>query len=417
MQYISSLSNISASFPKRLALMGSTGTIGSNALQVVRESREYFHAYALAGGKNIQKLAQQANEFQPPYLAVLQKEDIPGLKALLKNGYHPTIVHGKQGYKEISSLPEIDIVLSAQVGAAGLSATVSAVNAGKHVALANKESLVLAGAYIRRLAYAKNAAVIPVDSEHYALFQCLAPHFQSSQSLQRQTALTHIPQNLILTASGGPFYGKDLEFLQRVSVEDALRHPNWKMGAKITIDSATLMNKGLEVIEACHLYGVQLAQVDVVVHPQSVVHSLVSWQDGSVTAQLAVPDMKLPICAAFSYPRMLTQKNNSMPSLDLTAQSLSFDKPNRDLFPCLDLACQAYKDNLCIELNAANEIAVERFLNKEISFLQIPRLIHAMLDHAAKLDKLPLLSSAPDTVLGQIEERDLHIRKLAQTWH
>ncbi len=416
MQYISSLSNISASFPKRLALMGSTGTIGTNALNVVRESKEYFRVYALAGGKNIQKLAQQANEFQPPYLAVLQEEDIPELKTLLKSGYRPVIVCGKQGYKEISSLPEIDIVLSAQVGAAGLSATVSAVSAGKHVALANKESLVLAGAYIRQLAYAKNAAIIPVDSEHYALFQCLAPHFQTG-GIQSQTALKHMPKSLILTASGGPFHGKDLEYLQHVSVEDALKHPNWKMGAKITIDSATLMNKGLEVIEACHLYGVQLAQVDVVVHPQSVVHSLVSWQDGSVTAQLAVPDMKLPICAAFSYPRMLTQKNNSMPSLDLTAQSLSFDKPNRTLFPCLDLACQAYGDNLSIELNAANEIAVERFLNKEIGFLQIPLLIRAMLDQAAKLDKLPLLSSAPDTVLAQIEERDSYIRSLAKAWH
>lgn len=415
MQYISPLSNISASFPKRLALMGSTGTIGTNALNVIRESREFFQAYALAGGKNIQKLAEQANEFKPPYLAVLNETDIAPLKAMLN--YSPAIVHGKQGYKELSSLPEIDIVLSAQVGAAGLAATVSAVNAGKHVALANKESLVLAGEYLRRLAYAKNAAIIPVDSEHYALFQCLAPHFQSSQTVQNKSALTHIPQNLILTASGGPFHGKSHDFLKHVSVEDALKHPNWKMGAKITIDSATLMNKGLEVIEACHLYGVELARVDVAVHPQSVVHSLVSWQDGSVTAQLAVPDMKLPICAAFSYPLMLTQKNNSMPSLDLTAQILSFDKPNKILFPCLDLACKAFEENLCIELNAANEIAVARFLNREISFLQIPELILAMLEHAKKLDKLPLLSSSTDMLLQLIEERDLHIRTLAQNWH
>lgn len=406
MQYISSLSGICASFPRRLALLGSTGTIGGSALSVVRESREYFHVYALAGAKNIQKLAQQANEFTPPYLAVLYEQDIPQLKALLKPGYSPVILHGKQGYKEISSLPEVDTVLSAQVGASGLAATVSAVNAGKHVALANKESLVLAGAYIRSLAYAKNAAVIPVDSEHYALFQCLAPHTNTAQNVK----------NLILTASGGPFHGKSREFLHHVGIEDALKHPNWKMGAKITIDSATLMNKGLEVIEACHLYGISLEQVDVAVHPQSVVHSLAAWQDGSVTAQLAVPDMKLPICAAFSYPLMLTQKNNSMPSLDLTAQILSFEKPDRTNFPCLDLAYQAYRDNLCIELNAANEIAVERFLAKEIAFLQIPQLIEAMLNQAAKLDRLSLAAGTPDKVLQQIEERDMHIRTIAKTW-
>lgn len=406
MRYISSLSGIAPSFPRRLAIMGSTGTIGTNALNVIRESKEYFSVYALAGGRNIQKLAQQANEFLPPYLAVLQDKDIPQLKTLLKTGYNPVIVHGKQGYKEISALPEIDMVLSAQSGASGLSATISAVNAGKHVALANKESLVLAGEYIRHLAYAKNSAIIPVDSEHYALFQCLTP----------SSGLCQPVKTLILTASGGPFYGKNQEFLQNVTVEDALKHPNWKMGAKITVDSASLMNKGLEVIEACHLYGVSLDQIDVAVHTQSIVHSLVAWQDGSVTAQLAVPDMKLPICAAFSYPLMLAQKNNSMPSLDLTAQILSFDKPDRKNFPCLDLACQAYNDNLCIELNAANEIAVERFLAKEIGFVQIPQLIEAMLGYAAKLEKLSLTAGTPDMVLQQIEERDMHIRRLAKNW-
>lgn len=407
MQYISPLSCIIPSFPRKLALMGSTGTIGTNALNVIRESKKYFSVYALAGGRNIQKLAQQANEFLPPYLAVLQDKDIPQLKKLLKTGYNPVIIHGKQGYKEISALPEIDMVLSAQTGASGLAATISAVSAGKHVALANKESLVLAGGYIRHLASAKNSAIIPVDSEHYALFQCLNPSSGHCQPVK----------TLILTASGGPFYGKNQEFLQNVTVEDALKHPNWKMGAKITIDSASLMNKGLEVIEACHLYGVSLDQIDVAVHTQSIVHSLVAWQDGSVTAQLAVPDMKLPICAAFSYPLMLTQKNNSMPSLDLTAQILSFDKPDRKNFPCLDLAYQAYQDNLCIELNAANEIAVERFLAKEIGFVQIPQLIEAMLGHAAKLEKLSLTDGTPDTVLQQIEERDMHIRRLAKNWH
>lgn len=407
MQYISPLHTISPVYPKKIALMGSTGTIGTNALTVIRESKDFFKVFALAGGKNIQKLAEQANEFLPPVLGLQFEEDIPKLKELLVPNYNPVILQGKKGYSEISSMPEADIVLSAQVGAAGLSATMSAVNAGKHVALANKESLVLAGSYLRQLAYAKDTSIIPVDSEHYALFQCLATHLSEADNVK----------SLILTASGGPFRDKSREFLEHVTVEDALRHPNWKMGAKITIDSATLMNKGLEVIEASHLYGADLSQVDVVVHPQSVVHSLVAWQDGSITAQLAVPDMKLPIGAAFAYPNMLTQKNNSVAALDLTKQSLNFYTPNKELFPCLDLAYQAVNQNCCIELNAANEIAVERFLQKDISFLQIPQLIADMLDYAAKLERISLLAYTPATALEIIEERDTQIRRQAKNWH
>lgn len=407
MQYISPLHTISPVYPKKIALMGSTGTIGTNALTVIRESKDFFKVFALAGGKNIQKLAEQANEFLPPVLGLQFEEDIPKLKELLVPNYNPVILQGKKGYSEISSMPEADIVLSAQVGAAGLSATMSAVNAGKHVALANKESLVLAGSYLRQLAYAKDTSIIPVDSEHYALFQCLATHFSEADNVK----------SLILTASGGPFRDKSREFLEHVTVEDALRHPNWKMGAKITIDSATLMNKGLEIIEASHLYGADLSQVDVVVHPQSVVHSLVAWQDGSITAQLAVPDMKLPIGAAFAYPNMLTQKNNSVAALDLTKQSLNFYTPNKELFPCLDLAYQAVNQNCCIELNAANEIAVERFLQKDISFLQIPQLIADMLDYAAKLERISLLAYTPATALEIIEERDTQIRRQAKNWH
>lgn len=407
MQYISPLHSISPAYPKKIALMGSTGTIGTNALTVIRESREFFTVFALAGGKNIQKLAEQANEFLPPVLALQFEEDIPKFKELLIPAYKPLILHGKHGYSEISSMAEVDIVLSAQVGAAGLSATMSAVNAGKHVALANKESLVLAGSYLRQLAYAKKTSIIPVDSEHYALFQCLASHFAEADTVK----------SLILTASGGPFRDKDREFLEHVTVEDALKHPNWKMGAKITIDSATLMNKGLEVIEASHLYGVDLNQIEVVIHPQSVIHSLVAWQDGSITAQLAVPDMKLPIGAAFAYPTMLTQKNNSVATLDLTKQGLNFYAPNKELFPCLDLAYQAVHENRCIELNAANEIAVERFLHNDIQFLQIPKLIADMLDYASKLEKISLLASSPADALEIIEERDTQIRSQAKLWH
>ena len=406
MEYISPLS-LETHFPKRLALMGSTGTIGTNALKIIQHSKEFFEVYALAGGKNIEKLAEQANEFEPKFLAVQLEEDVNKLKTLLKPNYKPEILFGKQGYGILSSLSDIDMVLSAQVGASGIDATISAVNAGKQVALANKESLVLAGSYIRQLAHQKNAHIIPVDSEHYALFQCLAPHKNTEKNVKK----------LILTASGGPFHGKDKNFLENVQVEDALKHPNWKMGAKITIDSATLMNKGLEVIEACHLYGVPLQDIDVLVHQQSIVHSLVAWNDGSITAQLAVPDMKLPICAAFSFPKMLKQENNCLADLDLTIQSLSFDKPNKKLFSCLDLAYQAFTDNICIELNAANEIAVERFLQHNLSFLQIPMLIEDMLNFAKGLETINLSNCTKESALAIIDERDNLIREKAKKWN
>lgn len=406
MEYISPLS-LNIHFPKRLALMGSTGTIGTNALKIIQHSKNFFEVYALAGGKNIEKLAEQANEFEPKFLAIQFEEDIKNLKKLLKPHYKPEILSGKQGYSILSSLPDVDMVLSAQVGASGIDATISAVNAGKQVALANKESLVLAGSYIRQLAQQKNATIIPVDSEHYALFQCLAPHKNTEKNVKK----------LILTASGGPFHGKDKNFLENVQVEDALKHPNWKMGAKITIDSATLMNKGLEVIEACHLYGIPLQDIDVLVHQQSIVHSLVAWNDGSITAQLAVPDMKLPICAAFSFPKMLTQENNCLKDLDLTLQSLSFDRPNKKLFSCLELAYQAFKDNICIELNAANEIAVKRFLQKNLSFLQIPMLISDMLNFAKGLDTINLSNCTKESALAIIYERDTLIREKAKKWN
>lgn len=406
MKYISPFSN-EIHFPKRLALMGATGTIGTNALNIIRNSKEYFEVYALAGGKNIEKLAEQANEFTPKFLAIQYENDIPKLLSLLKANYKPEILYGKQGYSTLSSLDEVDMVLAAQVGAAGIDATLAAVNTGKQVALANKESLVLAGSFIRQLAHQKNATIIPVDSEHYALFQCLAPHKNTDKNVKK----------LILTASGGPFHGKDKKFLENICVEDALKHPNWKMGAKITIDSATLMNKGLEVIEACHLYGVPLQNIEVLVHQQSIIHSLVAWKDGSITAQLAVPDMKLPICAAFSFPKMLNQENNIVADLDLTKQSLNFDKPNKELFSCLDLAYRAFTDNICIELNAANEIAVERFLQKNISFLQIPMLIEDMLTYANGLQAINLNNSTIESALALIYERDNLIREKAKKWN
>ena len=282
--------------------MGSTGSIGSNALRVLdawekgRLSRPRgevgeFRVSALAGGRNIKLLAEQAERWRPPVLALRDKEGeygIDALKKLLPSGYSPDILAGPEGFAAIPARDDVDIVLSAQVGAAGLGATVSAAEAGKVICLANKESLVLAGPLLRSVCERTGALILPVDSEHNALFQCMTG--------RRADEI----RSLILTASGGPFRGRTREELKNVRPEHALRHPNWSMGAKITIDSATLMNKGLEVIEACYLYDMPQSEVQVAVHPQSVVHSLVELKDGAVMAQLAVPDMRLPIAACLA---------------------------------------------------------------------------------------------------------------------
>jgi 1-deoxy-D-xylulose-5-phosphate reductoisomerase len=373
-----------APFPRRLAVLGSTGSIGVSALRVVDEHPELFRVVALAGGKNAKRLAEQAARFRPAVLAVLDDAVAQELRALLPAGYAPEILAGPAAYAAIAASPENDLVLSAIVGAAGFLPTLAAAKAGKTIALANKESLVIGGRLIRRACRESGAVVLPVDSEHNALFQALCGHADAEgKELAR----------LILTASGGPFRGRDAKFLASVTPAQALNHPNWSMGAKISIDSATLMNKGLEIIEACHLYGLPVERVGVLVHPQSIVHSLAEYVDGSQLAHLGVPDMRIPIAHCLCFPRRVTL---GMPKLDLAqVGSLTFEEPDETLFPCLRLAKEAFAASPShpAALNAANEVAVALFLAGRIAFMDIPRLIEAALArHAA----LPEDASADD---------------------
>ncbi|AGW15091.1 1-deoxy-D-xylulose-5-phosphate reductoisomerase [Megalodesulfovibrio gigas] len=358
-------------FPRSLVLLGATGSIGTSALAVIEAHPDKFRILGLAGARNVQRLAQQAARHRPPYLAVLDDAHAAALIPLLPAGYAPELLIGPAGYAAMAALPQAQVVLSAMVGAAGLESTLAAVQAGKVVALANKESLVLAGDLIRAAARTSGAVILPVDSEHNALFQAMAGH--NGHALRR----------LILTASGGPFREKDRAFLEAVTPAQALRHPNWSMGAKISIDSATLMNKGLEVIEACHLYGLPVEMVDVLVHPQSIVHSLAEFEDGSQLAHLGPPDMRIAIAYCLAHPERLAL---DIPSLSLASLgSLTFASPDVEKFPCLQLAIHAAAtmadcgpqggNGACVVLNAANEVAVDAFLAGRCTFLEIARLV------------------------------------------
>lgn len=381
--------------PRALVLLGSTGSIGTSALRVVEAHPELFRIVALAGARNIARLAEQALRWRPPHLGVLDAAGAAELRALLPTGYTPHIHVGPQGYATLATLPEAGTVLSAQVGSAGLRATEAAARHGKVICLANKESLVLAGDIIRRRCAASGAVVLPVDSEHNAIFQALQGH--DANAVRR----------IILTASGGPFRGRDKDFLATVTRREALAHPNWSMGAKITIDSATLMNKGLEVIEACHLYGVGIDSVEVVVHPQSIVHSLVEYADGSQIAHLGTPDMRIAIAYCLAWPRAV---DTGVAPLDLVkAGCLTFEPPDLHSFPCLDLARRAYRDGrgLPVVLNAANEVAVDLFLRDRIRFPDIPDLIARALDHHD--------GATPDDIEG-IEALDQATRRTVRGW-
>jgi len=349
--------------PRRLAILGSTGSIGTQALDVVNEHPERFEILALAGGRNAELLAKQALHHRPRLLAVLDATTAEVVRGLLPAGYAPEIIHGPDAYVAVASLPDADMVVSSIVGAAGLPPTFAAVAAGKMIALANKESLVLAGHLIREACRESGAALLPVDSEHNALFQAYC--FEKASTLRR----------LILTASGGPFRGKDRAFLETVTPTQALAHPNWSMGAKISVDSATLMNKGLEVIEACHLYGLPEHRVATVVHPQSVIHSLAEYVDGSMLAHLGPPDMRVAIAYCLCFPERVPL---GVTPLDLVALGgMTFEEPDLALFPCLKLAREAYSASQShpIVLNAANEVAVALFLSGALPFTGIPRLI------------------------------------------
>ncbi len=416
MTYISRIpdENDAPPFPRRLALMGCTGSIGRNALCVLEKWRESgkFIVEALAAGRNLPLLAKQATHWRPRWLAIQDRSGPHGIDALhrlLPQGYTPEILSGQEGFATLSSLNNVDMVLSAQSGAAGLRATVSATAAGKFVCLANKESLVLAGALIRKLCSLTGAVIFPVDSEHCALFE-------STLGRRRQDIA-----KLILTASGGPFRTFDPKTLERVRPEDALKHPRWSMGPKITVDSATMMNKGMEIIEACHLFGVSADDVDVVVHPQSIVHSLVELKDGSLIGQFAVPDMRVPLAASFSWPHLLNSHVTGIERLSLAKiGALTFEKPKSRLFPCLDLARKALVQGRTVTLNAANEVAVDRFLKRNLSFTDIFALVRDILEQAEGETELPEKGDAKKILphaLEAIEQNDAVARAMASAWH
>lgn len=352
---------------KKIGILGSTGSIGTSALDVIRYARDKYEVVALSGYSNIDLLMEQIEEFNPKYVAVGFKD---GYDRIKENYPQINLFLGEEGLKEIGKLKEVEILLTAVSGAIGIEATVEGIKSGKRIALANKETMVAAGPYINDLLkkYPK-AEIIPVDSEHSAIFQSLLGGKKNEVS------------KLIITASGGTFRGKNLEDLKDVTVEQALKHPNWSMGRKITIDSSTLVNKGLEIIEAHELFGVDYENIEVLVHPQSIVHSMVEFKDKSVIAQLGVPDMKIPIQYAFTYPER--DENTVFETLDLRkVGTLTFEEPNREVFKGIDLAFRAGKigKTMPAVLNAANEIAVELFLRGEIKFLEIYEIIEKAMD-------------------------------------
>lgn len=353
---------------KKITILGSTGSIGVNALKVIKANPDEYQVVALAAGKNIKQLLKQIEVFHPKAVAVAEKDTAKALYKQLTNRQGPDILVGQEGCSHLVALDEVDTVISAMTGAAGLMPTYMAVQAGKDIALANKETMVMAGGIIMAQAKERDVTILPIDSEHSAILQSLQGH--------QKEDLRHI----ILTASGGPFRELDIERLETVTPEEALQHPNWDMGQKISIDSATLMNKGLEVIEAKWLFDLEIDQIKIMIHPESIIHSMVEYQDGSVIAQMGVPDMITPISYALSYPR---HRETHLSPLKLDEiGALHFFKPDIKQFRCLELALKAAEmgESMPAVLNGANEIAVDAFLKREIGFLQIPRLIEDVME-------------------------------------
>ncbi|GAB4491293.1 MAG: 1-deoxy-D-xylulose-5-phosphate reductoisomerase [Thermodesulfovibrionales bacterium] len=352
---------------KNISVLGSTGSIGQSTLDVVASHRDRFRVVALAAGRNCDLLERQIREFRPEIVAVADSATADRLRPRV-NGVK--ILAGSDGICEAAACPRADFVLSAIVGAAGLLPTMAALGAGKDVGLANKEALVIAGGLVMAEAKRRNVRIIPVDSEHSAVFQCI------------EGRKTSDVRRIVLTASGGPFLNRTRQDLETITAEDALRHPNWSMGRKITIDSATLMNKGLEVIEACWLFGMPPDRVDVLIHPQSIVHSMVEFRDRSTLAQLSAPDMRGPIAYALSWPDRF---DDPIPGLELDrVGSLTFRKPDHDAFPCLSYAYDAIRQGGTAPavLNAANEVAVHAFLENRIGFTEIAAVIRSAMSCA-----------------------------------
>jgi len=360
---------------RQIAILGSTGSIGTQALEVISEHSDLYEVYCLTANNRVELLAEQAHKYQPAAIVIANETHYDRLKALMADMPHVKVYAGAKALDEIVEAGPIDMVLTAMVGFAGLSPTIHAIKAHKTICLANKETLVVAGELICRLAMENHAAILPVDSEHSAIFQSLVG--EDGNDIDK----------ILLTASGGPFRTKTVEEISTVTKADALRHPTWDMGAKITIDSATMMNKGFEVIEAKWLFGVSPSQIEVYVHPQSIVHSAVQFMDGSVKAQLGVPDMRLPIQYAFSFPARLPLSGKR---LDLfAAQHLDFYKPDMQKFPCLQLAYDALArgGNMPCIVNAANEVVNRAFLEDRCRFLQMAEVIAQTMQRTAFIEK------------------------------
>lgn len=375
---------------KHIAILGSTGSIGTQALEVIRANQDKFVVEVLTAMNNSQLLIEQAKEFKPNAVVItnesLYDQVFDALDALDIKVYA-----GANALNSVVQMESIDIVLTALVGYAGLKPTISAIESGKNIALANKETMVVAGELVTSLAQQNAVNIYPVDSEHSAIFQCLVGEF-------------HNPiEKIILTASGGPFRGRNRESLLQVKKEQALKHPNWDMGAKITIDSASLMNKGLEVIEAKWLFNLRMDQIDVIVHPQSIIHSMVQFEDGSIKAQMGLPDMKLPIQFALSYPDRLKSDFPRFNFVDYP--QLTFEQPDMETFRNLGLAFESMKQggNMPCILNAANEVAVAKFLRDEIGFLEMSDLIENCMAKASFIKK----PTYEDYVLSDKETREL----------
>lgn len=353
---------------KKIAILGSTGSIGVNALKVIRANPEKYEVTALAAGRNIDLLLKQIEAFRPVAVSILDEDLGSELKNRLGGNKGPEVFYGNEGFVRLATLDQIDTVISAMTGAAGLLPTYEAIKAGKDIALANKETMVMAGHLIMTAVKKNGVSLVPIDSEHSAVLQSLQGH--TKEDLRR----------VILTASGGPFRDASMEQMTTITPAQALNHPNWHMGPKISIDSATMMNKGLETIEAKWLFDLEMAQISILIHPQSVVHSMVEYKDGSIIAQLGIPDMMIPISYALSFPHHLKNDFSTLRLEEIGV--LNFEKPDLKKFPCLELAFRAAEigSSMPAVLNAANEIAVESFLDGKIAFLDIPELIEKSME-------------------------------------
>jgi len=375
---------------KKVAILGSTGSIGVNILNIIREFNEQFEVEAISANRNIELIIEQVKEFQPKFVSIGTKEGYQKLKEVC--GSDTVVLYGEEGILEISRNADYDIFANSLVGFAGLKPTIEAIKRSKRIAIANKETFVVAGQLVNKLAKKYNAEILPVDSEHSAIFQSLV-----GEDIKNVA-------KLILTASGGPFLNRTYEELKTVTIEQALNHPNWKMGKKITIDSSTLVNKALEIIEAHYLFNIPASKIDVLIHPQSIIHSMVEFIDGSIKAQLSVPDMKLPILYALSYPERLKYNlKTNLPKI----HTLSFFEPDTTKFRSLNLAYEVLKSgglSGCI-LNAANEVAVNKFLMGEIKYLDIVNILESALN---------TVPNKKDPSLEDIFECDLKTRKFVE---